>query len=275
MYEKENYSSHEFRNMLDKLPNEIRVFEHGIRGEVMEEYRKLAAIIAAEEQLKELNFLDLELQIDQSKENQEYAKKKKNVAPKKMSAKSIIAALRRTKTFTNVEGFKRNVVHAANTASIDVYRFLKSYVDTVPDEHKEWVYAAIMQCQMHLENSLMDEPVGFIATALGGRGNKIRYYFAVTSRQEMTPEDGELVLDEYTALSEEFEIGIEDCYANKDFVLFKVLVPYYQMITDFITSGLNTIDTLDDAEFWITNIVHPSDQALLAWADAKKSETQQ
>lgn len=272
MQEKENYSSQEFKKMLNKLPNEIRVFEHGIKGNTMEEYRALSAQITEEERSKELNFLDLDLHLEQNKEP---AKRKKVSKPRKLSERSLVSSLKKPQNWEKSEIFKRNIIHAANLASIDIYRFLNTLVDIVPIELQEWVYAAIMQCQMHLENSLMDEPVGFIATALGGKGHRIRYYFAVTSMKSMDENAISIVFNTYTNLASSYDIEIEETSCNSEFILFRVLVPYNKMITEFITDGTEAIHALNEPEFWITNMIHPSTTDLKAWVDAKKSQTQQ
>lgn len=275
MQEKHNYSSKEFKNMLKKLPNEIRVFEHGIKSSTMEQYRALAAEITLEEAEKELNFLDLDLLAEQNKDDEQRAKRKKAPKTKKLTERSLVAALKKSQNWEKTDTFKRNVVHAANTASVDVYRFLKVLVDSVPEDLKEWVYAGIMQCQMHLENNLMDEPVGFIATALGGRGYKIRYYFAVTAMDAIDERKASIILDNYKDLAEEFDIEIEETSFSSEFMVFRVLVPYTQMVTDYITSGTIAIDSLREPEFWITNVVHPTTTELQSWASAKKSQAQQ
>jgi hypothetical protein len=241
------HPTEEFKQIISQLPREIRVFEKGISPDIMEEYRTLALDIQKEQE--ELPDTDI----------------------RKSPSQAVLQnELSNPTNWVDIDQFKRNIILAANVANAEMFRFLKTLEAQAVGFQLEWIYAAQMQCQMRLENSLMDEPVGFIATALGGKGTKIRYYFAVAAANPLDSGMARFVVQDYQDAAQKYNVDIEETTQGSQFILFRVLVPYDKLITEFIASGIDTSSILLDSEFWVTNVVKPTSEALDEWVSRKK-----
>jgi hypothetical protein len=246
--EEKKHPTEEFKQIISQLPREIRVFEKGISPEIMEEYRKLAADIQKEQD--DLPEGDIR---------------------KNPSQAVLQAELENPTNWVDIDKFKQNIILAANFANAEMFRFLRTLEAQAIGFQSEWIYAAQMQCQMRLENSLMDEPVGFIATALGGKGIKIRYYFAVAAANPLDAGMTRFIVQDYQDAAQKYNVEIEETTQGSQFILFRVLVPYDKLITEFIASGINSSSILLDSEFWVTNVVKPTADALDEWVNRKRS----
>ncbi len=239
-----NDSPSNFKELISRLPREIRVFPHGISAEVLEEFRLLVE------------------DTDKSKpESEEFS--------------ALQHWLGNIDNWVDIDAFKRQLVRLSADASVSALRFIQQLAANpdLPKFQKEWLYAAEMQVQMRIENSLMDEPVGFIATGLGGLGKKIRYYFAVACPRAEHINSGKarLIQQDYAELARHYDIEIEQSENQEEYILFRVLVPFDRLVTDFVAEGIEQSDLLLDSEFWVTNVLHPQAADLQDWLQSKKT----
>lgn len=68
------------------------------------------------------------------------------------------------------------LIKLASSKNPKAYTYLKQYVEQHPEAPElDWACLALMEIQMGLESELSDEKQIYIATGLGGRGEKLRF----------------------------------------------------------------------------------------------------
>ena len=74
------------------------------------------------------------------------------------------------------------LIKLASSRNPKAYTCLKQYVEQYPEcPELDWAYLALMEIQMGLESELSDEKQIYIATGLGGRGEKLRFCVLIIS----------------------------------------------------------------------------------------------
>lgn len=82
----------------------------------------------------------------------------------------------------NQEKKKRLLTQLANIPTIESYRILEKYAGLADRELHDWALLAMQENKLMLESNLLDENNILISTGLGGRGLKLRYFTALTTR---------------------------------------------------------------------------------------------
>jgi hypothetical protein len=76
----------------------------------------------------------------------------------------------------------------ARLGTAEAYRLLQQYCTRSDPALAPWSRIALYECQMRLEQELLDEPVGLISTGLGGDGQRLRYIFVLALQGEASAE---------------------------------------------------------------------------------------
>ncbi len=72
----------------------------------------------------------------------------------------------------------------ATSKSVRAYRLLEEYTRHPDPEVTDWAYMALMEARISLESDFSDEKQIYISTGLGGKGEKLRFYVLVTSKDK-------------------------------------------------------------------------------------------
>lgn len=70
----------------------------------------------------------------------------------------------------------------ATSREVKAYRMLEDYVQHPDEDVSNWAYMALMESRISLESELSDEKQIYISTGLGGKGEKLRFYVLMLSR---------------------------------------------------------------------------------------------
>ena len=84
---------------------------------------------------------------------------------------------------TPIETKKRMLILLAHRGTVESFRILEKYLKISEGNLRDWALLSLKECRMFLESALLKEESGFISTGLGGRDNKLRYYFIVVQRK--------------------------------------------------------------------------------------------
>lgn len=85
---------------------------------------------------------------------------------------------------------KREIIAGiASVASVKGLRILEEYQNNAPAILNDWVKLAVLENKFILHSLLADVPPILIATGLGGKGTRLRYFLAFFSRNEQGFED--------------------------------------------------------------------------------------
>lgn len=230
----------EIRNKIDALmkgkSDDFKVIEFGIDFDVVKQYMKLMA-----SNREKLSVEELEEKIEQLND-------------------------------LDVEEQKEALTHLARSGSVASYRTLESFLENEENEEmKKWAMVALQHCRMHLENDLLDKPIGFIATGLGGKGTKVRYYFVLQSKETLRKVILDEVVYQYQNIAPTYDVEIEEIEQVEDFISIKVLSPINVQLTELIEEGLENLPFLVD-NFVITNVMKPTLEKMKEWMSKKNDE---
>lgn len=127
----------------------------------------------------------------------------------------------------DLEIIRELVVRVASIGSVKGLNVLEAFLPHAPEVLTDWVKMAILENKFILHSSLSDVAPILIATGLGGKGTRLRYFLAFFSKNEQGFEDwqqnllrGELAF----ALEERGELERMDFWKN--FVAIDLLLDF-------------------------------------------------
>jgi len=128
----------------------------------------------------------------------------------------------------------------------------------------------LQHCRVYLENDLLDDPIGFIATGLGGKGQKIRYYFVLMSNEELSEVMVNEVEANYKEQVQEYNAEIEEVRQLNNYIIFKILCPITVKLSDIVNDGMRNYPFLDE-DYLATNMVNPNEKMIEEWRKERDS----
>lgn len=222
--------------MLNYVPDELRIIEHEMTLEAM------------------LSFYNMSRRL------------------KKQEEETIVLEKARSwETLIPNRAVKELLVQLAAFGSVECFRMLEGIAPKLPKDIKPFGYVALNQARMLLETSLMDGPVGFIVSGLGGKGNKIRFYFAVTTKRPFTDGMKRYVRAVYQDVCKETDSEMEEIEFSEQYLLIKMLGSFDYSISDIIERGIQECDFLDN-RFYVTNISKPSVEDIQHWMEETEDD---
>ena len=148
----------------------------------------------------------------------------------------------------------------ATSKTVRGYRLLEKYMSEPDPEVEDWASMALMEARMALESSLSDEKQIYISTGLGGRGQKLRFYALLLSR------NNEIIFEEYQrkVIDHEFRYALEqhDCEVEQlniedQYVELIFLIPVrtdLKEIIDQVITECNQYGDFLSKVYTITNV---------------------
>ena len=120
---------------------------------------------------------------------------------------------------------KEKLVRLARNGDVKSYRRIEEIIQkTENSDLEEFGYVALKFARINLENQLSDEPIGFISSGLGGKGNKLRYYFVIKSAEKISEEREQIINDELRLICLNSDSEFETIENFGNYVLVKILV---------------------------------------------------
>ncbi len=162
---------------------------------------------------------------------------------------------------------KEKLVKLSKQGDVKSYRTIeKTIKDTADKDLIDFAFVALKFARMNLENLLIDEPIGFISTGLGGKENKLRYFFAIKTNGETEKIQEAKILSELEKICDSSESEIESLENFGNYALIKILVPMEQAIGNIIDSLTIKCDFLEK-NYFCTNVERPSKELLEKWTN--------
>lgn len=168
----------------------------------------------------------------------------------------------------------RVIVQMAKHGSIGVLRKLETFIQQLPDGNmREWTKLAIMYCRLQIENELLDQPIGFIASGLGGKGNKLRYYVVLVAKQPLNDYLANTVKDAYEQTCQQYDSELESLEWQDNYLIIKLLAAFQHFVNDIIEAGINEAGILE-SYYIVTNMSKPSYSDIEEWAQNIEEQKQ-
>lgn len=147
----------------------------------------------------------------------------------------------------------------ANSHQVQAYRMLEDYAQHPDDDVSNWAYMALMESRISLETELSDEKQIYISTGLGGRGEKLRFYVLMLSkdRKSFLEYQRKVIEREFAYYLPKYHCEIERLTINDQYVELVFLIPVRTDIKrtlDMVINECNQYGNFLSDIFTITNV---------------------
>ena len=147
----------------------------------------------------------------------------------------------------------------ATSREVKAYRMLEDYVQYPDEDVSNWAYMALMESRISLESELSDEKQIYISTGLGGKGEKLRFYVLMLSRDRkpFLEYQRKVIEREFAYFLPKADCEIERLTIGEQYVELVFLIPVradIKLTLDKVINECNQYgDFLSDI-FTITNV---------------------
>ena len=153
----------------------------------------------------------------------------------------------------------------ATSREVKAYRMLEDYVQHPDEDVSNWAYMALMESRISLESELSDEKLIYISTGLGGKGEKLRFYVLMLSRDRKPFQEYQrkVIEREFAYFLPKADCEIERLTIGEQYVELVFLIPLRADIKLTLERVINECnqygDFLSDI-FTITNVKELTEQ---------------
>ena len=153
----------------------------------------------------------------------------------------------------------------ATSREVKAYRMLEDYVQHPDEDVSNWAYMALMESRISLESELSDEKQIYISTGLGGKGEKLRFYVLMLSRDRkpFLEYQRKVIEREFAYFLPKADCEIERLAIGEQYVELVFLLPVradIKLTLDKVINECNQYgDFLSDI-FTITNVKELTEQ---------------
>ena len=153
----------------------------------------------------------------------------------------------------------------ATSREVKAYRMLEDYVQHPDEDVSNWAYMALMESRISLESELSDEKQIYISTGLGGKGEKLRFYVLMLSRDRkpFLEYQRKVIEREFAYFLPKADCEIERLTIGEQYVELVFLIPVradIKLTLDKVINECNQYgDFLSDI-FTITNVEELTEQ---------------
>ena len=153
----------------------------------------------------------------------------------------------------------------ATSREVKAYRMLEDYVQHPDEDVSNWAYMALMESRISLESELSDEKRIYISTGLGGKGEKLRFYVLMLSRDRkpFLEYQRKVIEREFAYFLPKADCEIERLTIGEQYVELVFLIPVradIKLTLDKVINECNQYgDFLSDI-FTITNVKELTEQ---------------
>ncbi|MBK8808763.1 MAG: hypothetical protein IPO21_19850 [Bacteroidales bacterium] len=146
----------------------------------------------------------------------------------------------------------------ASLEDVEAYRIIEHFYKSNQNPLKEWTALALRESRMMLETSLLDEKQILISTGLGGKGNKLRYFIVLISKNDVFDStQKKLIKSEFEFALNNTESEIESLDFDKNYGKMISLIPLKVSIKDTLLTAVNECNQYGNflnENFIVTNV---------------------
>ena len=166
-----------------------------------------------------------------------------------------------------IEDKKALLVQMAGIPNPEIYRVLETYAKNPDVDLKEWSKLALQENKLLLESDLLDSRQVFIATGLGGKGHKLRYFVVLINKggDHLKPFQQKVVQDEMQYALQRYDGELEDLNFMHQYTTMRVVVPISQNLTRLFREGIDECNQFGDflsPDFIVTNMKEFSEEEI-------------
>ncbi len=175
------------------------------------------------------------------------------------------------------EAKKKLLILLAHFGTAESYHILQKYSRQASGKWKDWALLSLKECGAFLESDLLEVEGGFLSTGLGGKKDKFRYFFVVSSK-------GGLAFSEihrstlkraFETIEKKYNAEMEEIYFGPDHAMIGMLIPMDVAVRDVIEKGIRECNKAKDFlnfHYYVTNVKKPTNEELLKYLAEIKRE---
>ena len=166
-----------------------------------------------------------------------------------------------------VEVKKRILILLAHLDTMESVKILEKYLGVAEEGLKDWAVLSLKECRMFVENVFLNDAGGFISTGLGGKGNRLRYYFIVSTKEgrTLTGAERETIQEAFKGSSGEYGSEIEEITIESNYAMVKILVPMDVAVGEVIENGIRRSNRMGEFllnDYYVTNVKKPTKEEI-------------
>jgi hypothetical protein len=168
---------------------------------------------------------------------------------------------------TPIETKKKILILLAHFRTAESYRIIEKYLHHSGGELRDWALLSLKECRTFLESDLLEMEGGFLSTGLGGKGNKLRYYFIVSSKGGLTfAETHRNTLQKgFETISQKYNSEIEEINFEINYAMIGIFIPMDVAVGDVIEEGISECNTMNEfliCHYYVTNVKKPTSEEI-------------
>ena len=178
---------------------------------------------------------------------------------------------------TPIESKKKILTLLAHLGTPESCKILEKYLKNPEASLRDWALLSLKECRMFLESVLLKEESGFVSTGLGGKDNKLRYYFIVSSKDGLPfSETYKNTLKRgFETISHKYGSQIEEINLEETYAMIGMLIPMDIAVGEIIEEGIGECNNTGEflsLDYYVTNVGRPKYEEISDYLEEIKHE---
>ena len=178
---------------------------------------------------------------------------------------------------TPIESKKKILILLAHLGTPESCRILEKYLKSSEANLRDWALLSLKECRMFLESVLLKEEGGFISTGLGGKDNKLRYYFIVSSKDGLpfSETHRNTLKRGFETISHKYKSEIEEINFEATYAMIGMLIPMDVAVGEIIEEGISECNKMGEflfLDYYVTNVRKPTYEEISDYLEEIKHE---
>src|SRR4030042_1819260 len=173
---------------------------------------------------------------------------------------------------TSIELKKRILILLAHLGTPESCKILEKYLRISERNLRDWALLSLKECRTFLESVLLQEEGGFISTGLGGKDNKLRYYFIVSSKDGLpfSETHRNTLKRGFEKISHKYKSEIEESNFEATYGMVGILIPMDVAVGEVIEGGISECNKTNEfffPDYYVTNVKKPTPEEISMYLD--------
>lgn len=163
---------------------------------------------------------------------------------------------------------KKCLILLAREGTAEACLAINRFVETASSELEDWGILALEACWLLTESRLFDKEMGMLVSGLGGEDDRLRYFFAVPSKDNLVLTDAHQkeIQQAFARACKRFDSIMEELRVHRDYITLLLLIPQDVAVATVIEGGIaesNQNSQLLHPDYFVTNTNIPTDEEIL------------
>lgn len=170
------------------------------------------------------------------------------------------------------------LVKLASVNNVEAYRAIEKFCIEANESLKNWAKLALYESRMLLESKLLDQNQIFISTGLGGKADKLRYFFVLFPKNVNFSElQKDIIEKEFTFHFDKNQSVLEELSFFNNYATLMALIPIQSSIKDILVNSLQECNQFGDFikdSFIVTNVKRLDEAEITEIANKQQNENE-